>query len=385
MEYQLNNDLLTIKLSGSVSSSNADTIENEINEIIKNNTFTTLELNFYEVNYISSAGLRVVLKLKQKYPNFQVVEVSRDVYDIFEMTGFKEIMTIKRALNRISVDGKEIIGEGYFSTVYRLDRDTIVKVYTNGTDIKDIERELNLAKEAFILGIPTAISFDVLKVNNNYGVRFELIDSSSLRDLFRDNPNDFDKLVKDYANLLLKINNTKTEDTLLPDAKKNWINKLESIKDCFELEKYNKLLNMLKGIDDRNTFIHGDSHFKNIMMQNGELLLIDMDTLSKGHPIFELSAGLFTPYKAFEDEDKGNIERFFKVPKDLADRVYDGVMNSYFKHFDESINDKIRIVSYIHLLWWNRAFEKENVKFFNSVLAKLLNLVDKYDDLDIGI
>ncbi len=385
MKYSLNNDSLTIKPVGSINSTNADNIEKEINKIIEKNSFSSIELDFSDVDYISSAGLRVVLKLKQRHNNFEITDVSRDVYEIFKMTSFTEIMTIKKALNKVSVDGKEIIGEGYFSKVYRLDRDTIVKVYTNGTDIKDIERELKLAKEAFILGIPTAISFDIVKVENNYGVRFELIDSLSLRDLFRDRPNDFDKLVKDYANLLLKMNNINTKDASLPDAKKNWIKKLESFKNYLEKDKYNKLLGMLQGIDDRNTFIHGDSHFKNIMMQNNELLLIDMDTLSKGHPIFELSAGLYTPYKAFEEDDKGNIERFFKVSKELVDRVYDGVMRTYFKNFNESINDKIRIVSYIHLLWWNRTFENDDDIRFNSVLSKLLYLVDKYDDLDIGI
>ena len=385
MKYSLNNDSLTIKLVGSINSTNADNIEKDINKIIEKNSFSSIELDFSDVDYISSAGLRVILKLKQRHNNFEITDVSRDVYEIFKMTSFTEIMTIKKALNKVSVDGKEIIGEGYFSKVYRLDRDTIVKVYTNGTDIKDIERELKLAKEAFILGIPTAISFDIVKVENNYGVRFELIDSLSLRDLFRDRPNDFDKLVKDYANLLLKMNNINTKDASLPDAKKNWIKKLESFKNYLEKDKYNKLLGMLQGIDDRNTFIHGDSHFKNIMMQNNELLLIDMDTLSKGHPIFELSAGLYTPYKAFEEDDKGNIERFFKVSKELVDRVYDGVMRTYFKNFNESINDKIRIVSYIHLLWWNRTFENDDDIRFNSVLSKLLYLVDKYDDLDIGI
>ena len=385
MKYSLNNDSLTIKLVGSINSTNEDDIEKDINKIIEKNSFSSIELDFSDVDYISSAGLRVILKLKQRHNNFEITDVSRDVYEIFKMTSFTEIMTIKKALNKVSVDGKEIIGEGYFSKVYRLDRDTIVKVYTNGTDIKDIERELKLAKEAFILGIPTAISFDIVKVENNYGVRFELIDSLSLRDLFRDRPNDFDKLVKDYANLLLKMNNINTKDASLPDAKKNWIKKLESFKNYLEKDKYNKLLGMLQGIDDRNTFIHGDSHFKNIMMQNNELLLIDMDTLSKGHPIFELSAGLYTPYKAFEEDDKGNIERFFKVSKELVDRVYDGVMRTYFKNFNESINDKIRIVSYIHLLWWNRTFENDDDIRFNSVLSKLLYLVDKYDDLDIGI
>ncbi len=385
MQYHIDFDELTIFFTGDVSSNNASQVEEDSFKITNSNSFKSLVLNFKDLRYISSAGLRVVLKLKQTYKDVSITDASSEVYDILEMTGFTDILKVGKKLNEVDVRGKEVIGVGYFSTVYRLDRDTIVKVYRKGTDIKDVERELNLAKEAFILGIPTAISFDIVKVNNQLGVRFELIDSESLRDLFRDHPEDFDKLSTEYANLLLKINNTETDDPNLPDAKEKWIDKLTQIKEFIDKKHYEKLMNMLKSIPERKTFIHGDCHFKNIMSQNGELLLIDMDTLSKGHPIFELAAGLFTPYIAYEEDDKGNVERFFGVPNELAVNVYNTVMNKYFGKDDEAIKDKIKIVSYTHLLWWNRLYENNNDVRFVNVKQRLFNLLDKYDDLNIGI
>ena len=385
MQYHIDFDELTLFFTGDVSSNNAAQVEEDCFKITNSNSFKSLVLSFKDLRYISSAGLRVVLKLKQTYKEVSILDASMEVYDILEMTGFTDILKVSKRLKEVDVHGKEVIGVGYFSTVYRLDRDTIVKVYRTGTDIKDVERELNLAKEAFILGIPTAISFDIVRVNNKLGVRFELIDSKSLRDLFRDHPEDFDKLSTEYANLLLKINNTETDDPNLPDAKEKWIDKLTQIREFIDNKHYEKLMNMLKSIPDRSTFIHGDCHFKNIMSQNGELLLIDMDTLSKGHPIFELAAGLFTPYIAYEEDDKGNVESFFGVSNELAVRVYNTVMNKYFGKDDETIKDKIKIVSYAHLLWWNRLYEKSNDTRFVNVKQRLFNLLDKYDDLDIGI
>lgn len=385
MRYSINDDTLTLKFEGDINSNNSPKVESDAFEITNSNSFTNLVLDFSELHYISSAGLRVVLKLKQKYPSTSIVDASSEVYDILSMTGFTEILSVKKAYTVIDIKGKEVIGVGYFSMVYRLDRDTIVKVYTRGTSIEDIERELNLAKEAFILGIPTAISFDIVKVNNSFGVRFELLDSVSLRDLFRDNPNDFDKLIKEYAELLLKINNTETNDPNLPDAKEKWIDKLTQIKEFIDKNHYEKLMGMIKNIPDRNTFVHGDCHFKNIMMQNGEPLLIDMDTLSKGHPIFELASGLYAPYVAYEEDDKGNTERFFGVSSEFAYNVYNGVIKEYFKKDDESIKDKIRIIAYTHLLWWNRVYEPSDENRFVNVRRRLLDLVDKYDDLNIGI
>ena len=385
MNYKLEFDELTIYYTGDISSTNAQQIEEDSFKITNANKFKSLVLNFKDLRYISSAGLRVVLKLKQTYKETIIVEASKEVYDILDMTGFTDILSVKRAFTVVDVKGKEVIGVGYFSIVYRLDRDTIVKVYTRGTSLEDIERELNLAKEAFILGIPTAISFDIVKVNNEFGVRFELLNSVSLRDLFKNNPNDFDRLVKIYADLLLKINNTETNDPNLPDAKEKWIEKLTQIKEFIDKAHYEKLMNMIKGIPDRNTFVHGDCHFKNIMMQNDEPILIDMDTLSKGHPIFELASGLFAPYVAYEEDDPGNTEKFFGVSKELAYNVYNSVINEYFKKDDKSIKDKIKIVAYTHLLWWNRVYERDDDNRFVNVRKRLLDLVDKYDDLNIGI
>ena len=376
---------LTIFFKGEISSLTSPEVEKEALSIITNEKFDSLVLNFEDVTYISSAGLRVVLRFKQTYKNVSIKDASLSVYDVLQMTGFTNIMSVSKALRNIDVTGCEIIGEGYFSTVYRIDKDTIVKVYKNNTSISEVERELNMAKQAFVLGIPTAISFDIVKVGDKLGVRFEMLDSVSLRDLFRDYPERFDELIQKYAKLLLTINNTEAVSVVLPDAKQKWLNKLEEIKEDLPLDKYSKLKGMLEAIPSRNTFVHGDCHFKNIMSQGGELLLIDMDTLSKGHPIFELASGTFIPYVAFEEDDHNNSERFFGVSKELTQRIYEELTKAYLGRDDEDLKNKIKIVGYIHLLRWNRQNEPENTYRFNNVKERLLALTEKYDDLDIGI
>ena len=104
-------------------------------------------LDFSNVRYISSAGLRIVLKLKQKFQEVSVVETSLEVYDIFSMTGFTNIMTVRKALRTVYLSGAVIIGSGYYSTVYRLDNDTIVKIFNRVSDEDQIERELMLSSD----------------------------------------------------------------------------------------------------------------------------------------------------------------------------------------------------------------------------------------------
>ncbi len=386
MDFTLNEQVLTIKCVGEINSGNAEDVENKINDIILNhkNEFNKLILDFNSVTYISSAGLRIILKLKKLYNNVSVINVNLEVYDILSMTGFTNILEVKKALQEISVDGCDIIGEGFAGTVYRISNDTIIKVFKNETNIPNIERELKLAKEAFILGIPTAISFDVVKVKDKYGVRFEMLDATSLRDLFRDNPDRFDELVKKYAELLKIINTTESNDENLPSTKASWLNKIEFIKEYLDNNDYLKMKKLIEGIDERITLIHGDCHIKNILSQKDDLLLIDMDTLSRGHPIFELAA-IYATYIVFEEDAEGNSEKFLGIPKKLSIDIYYNTLKYYLPEYNEDILNKIRIVSYIHMLWWNKTFEPNNTIRFNGCKERLLKLLPLYDDLNIGL
>ena len=105
MKTKLENNVLTVYLGGEINSYNADNIEKEINEAIKDQKFSKLVLDFASVSYVSSAGLRIILKLKQQYNDFSVVETSLEVYDIFNMTGFTNIMDVKKGLKRVYLSG----------------------------------------------------------------------------------------------------------------------------------------------------------------------------------------------------------------------------------------------------------------------------------------
>ena len=385
MRFELKDKDLTLYLEGELNSYNADNVEKEIDETLKPQSFEKLILDFSHISYISSAGLRIILKLKQKYNNLSVVETTLEVYDIFSMTGFTNIMDIKKGLKRVYLSGAQVIGDGYYSTVYRVDKDTIIKVFERVSDPEQIERELKLAKEAFVLGIPTAISFDIVRVDDGkLGVRYEMLDCMSLKNAYIEYPEREKELTEKYAALLKKMNTTECYDVNIPDKKEAYIVKLGKIKQFLPDAAYEKLLKMFQAIPDRRTLIHGDCHFKNIMVQNGELLLIDMDTLSVGYPIFEL-ATLFAPYCAFNEDEPGNSLQFFGIEDARAEKLYNDLIELYFDKVTDEIKDKIKIVGYVHMVRWTSNNDPDNTKRLNGCRERLLKLLEKYDDLDLGL
>ena len=384
MRFENVNKVLTLFMEGEINSYNAENIEKEIDSVVTTQQFDQLVLDFARISYISSAGLRIILKLKQRYKDVSIVETSLEVYDIFSMTGFTNIMTVKKALRRVYVSGAQIVGEGYYSTVYRIDKDTIIKVFNRVNDENQIERELKLAKQAFMLGIPTAISFDIVKVDDKLGVRFEMLDCSSLKEACLAHPERIHEYLIQYAALLKKMNTTECLDPNIPDKKQEFLRKVEKIKQFLPEKAYEKCKKLISELPDRKTLIHGDCHFKNIMLQKNEMLLIDMDTLSVGYPIFELAA-LYFAYCGFNESDHENSMKFFGIKEEDARALFNGLVREYFGKNDEDIVNKIRIVAYIQLVRWNRNNEPENEKRFLIAKQNLLDLLDKYDDLDVGL
>ncbi|MBP3853268.1 MAG: STAS domain-containing protein, partial [Erysipelotrichaceae bacterium] len=122
---------LFIKLSvhGQVDSSNATEFEQEIKEAIKDVSKESIVIDMEDLDYISSAGLRVLLRVRKAHDDLKIINVSPEVYEIFDMTGFTQMMDIQKAYRVVSVEGCEVIGTGANGTIYRIDQDNVVNVY----------------------------------------------------------------------------------------------------------------------------------------------------------------------------------------------------------------------------------------------------------------
>lgn len=85
-----------IEIVGRLDTITAPALDKTINENIEKNE--NLVLDIKGVEYISSAGLRVLLaaqKKMQKSGSMKLINVCEDVMEVFEMTGFSEILSIE--------------------------------------------------------------------------------------------------------------------------------------------------------------------------------------------------------------------------------------------------------------------------------------------------
>lgn len=300
MKMYFDGSVLLIRPEGRIDSENATAIENEIFSSVKTNAPKYIVIDAEKLEYISSAGLRVLLKLKKAVDNTQIVNASAEVYDIFDMTGFTEMISVRKALRSISVEGCRMLGEGAFGTTYKLSDDTIVKLYKKGVPFEDMLREKESAKAAFVSGVPTAIPFDTVKCGEQYGTVYELLNARTLGDVISEDQGNLDEYAKKAAELLKLLASTHGDKgkffSYAEVSHKNADILNKSVEgDLFTAEELEAVHKFYDTVPERDTLIHGDFHTHNIFISDGELLLIDMADTSIGHPIFELG-NMFLPF-----------------------------------------------------------------------------------------
>lgn len=386
MNTKVENNILFLLLEGRIDSGNAAAVEEEINAALAANPHDDVVADAEKLEYISSAGLRVILRLRKAEAGLKITNVNSDVYEIFSMTGFTEMMPIEKAYRRLSVEGCEVIGQGANGVVYRTDPDTIVKVYRDANALPDIHKERELARKAFVMGIPTAIPYDVVKVGDTYGSVFELLNAKSFCKLIIAEPEKVDYYMGLTVDVLKKMHSTEVAEDELPDMRETAIRWVNDLKEYLPEDKQQKLMALITGIPKDNHMMHGDYHVKNVMMQNGEVLLIDMDTLCRGNPIFEFGF-IYNAYCGFGDFNHDNIFEFMGIDYDTTYRMWRKTLEDYFGADDraklDEIEKKAKLVGYTRIFrrMYRRGLDKapdgaDKALYYKENLIRLIDEVD---------
>ncbi len=331
MKTNVENNTLSIFLEGRIDTNNAAQTEKDIFDAIGNSGSGDILFDAEKLEYISSAGLRVLLKVqKTKDKPIPIINVSRDVYDIFETTGFTELLDVKKALRKVSLDGCEEIGKGGHGKVYRLDEETIIKVYHDNSPMSLIEKEREYAKNAFVHGVPSAIAFDVVKTDEGYGVVFEMAGATTVSKAIMNAPERLPEYAVKFAELLKTLNSTEADPTLYGDIKQIYIDRVKAAGEYFTEEEIGQLITMINAVPDGSGMIHGDYHTNNVMVQSdGELVLIDMADISRGNALFDVGGMFLTMYMSGM-KDPSITYQTIGIEYELAKQVWGIALSTYY-------------------------------------------------------
>ena len=90
---EINGNDVILHISGRLDTLTAPELEEELNTL---DVKDKLVFDFSSLAYISSAGLRILLFTRKKYQkNFIIKNVNEEIQDVFDMTGFSDILDIE--------------------------------------------------------------------------------------------------------------------------------------------------------------------------------------------------------------------------------------------------------------------------------------------------
>lgn len=353
IQFFYNEGEATLTFSGRLDTAVSSKLSSDIEQLLASaDTIQHLTVDAGQLEYISSSGLRILLMLAKRFKNFRIMDVNPQVYDVLNMTGFTKMMTVERALRQLSIEGCELIGVGGVGTVYRLDDDTIIKVFREGTTMGEVSKEITMSKEAFVMGMPTAISFDVVRVGSQYGLVYELLHAHTLSDCLRQAPDLIDEYARKYADLFRQMHQIRVpEDSSVPDALAHERSQVLHIRRYFPQENIDLLLQILDAIPSGRSLLHLDLQAKNVMLQGEELMLIDMGEMGYGHPVLDL-AHAYSALVLFV----GDYDKTIGIPRELGNELWNRAINYYFEGLPAEVaeqrKEQIKVVACIRNFSW---------------------------------
>jgi uncharacterized protein (TIGR02172 family) len=338
------NGKLCIELAGKINSTNAPDFEQELASALSAHPGLEPLLDAGDLEYISSAGLRVLLRLqKNTAGKITVRSVSPEVYEIFSVTGSTSPLNVEKALRFVSVMGLEQIGAGKHSTVYRLDGETILKVVKDMT-LEAIKAEMRVSKDVLIYGIPTAISYDVVRTEEGYGEVYEMFHAGVLSEAVMAEPERREEYLRRFAAMYRGIHEVQIGGNVLSSAQERYLAAAESLAPMLTKEEYAQVRRLLETIPESRGFVHGDFHMNNVMLQGEELLLIDVGEAGYGHPLFDF-AQTACAYEGMTTTLAANCRKVLGLSLEEAIYVRENLFPFYFEETGEALERKLTVVN----------------------------------------
>ncbi|MDO4806007.1 MAG: aminoglycoside phosphotransferase family protein [Coriobacteriales bacterium] len=208
---------------------------------------------------------------------------------------------------------------------------------TTRASSKKILREREVSRKVFVRGIPSAISFELVRVGDSYGIIYEMVRARTLSQVFQSQPERLEEYATRMAALLRTLHTTEFEEGELPDARQvmhMWVSIAERSGMC-PAETIAKMRAAIDAIPSGNKFIHGDFHTANIMVtDDGELVLIDMGDASMGDPLIDLA--LSAQIMLVMQQNPQALRRYTSLDPEQMSRVWNTFIRAYCDTDDDA-------------------------------------------------
>lgn len=261
----------------------------------------------------------------------------------------------------IILDKLTKIGGGVSGSIYRLDNDRILKVYDKGFDEAMMEKFMGLSNNLLNNGITTAKTYEIVKVEDAYGLIQEFIDGKPLSHVIAGKGETRNDAAKKMGELLKKIHSLNADESFymsLEEMTEGIFRRFEHFLTSNEKER---LFEVIRRVPGEGHVLHGDFHEANIMVRDSGYCLIDLDSMCIGSPVFEFMQ-LFCIYEAEIPEE---MQAMVDLRPDQIKEFLNILLRTYFDTENEQFISRLygifsRLGSYNRFLAFLLQSKEEN-------------------------
>lgn len=171
---------------------------------------------------------------------------------------------------------------------------------------------------------------------------YELVNAQTVANVIKNDRDLVPEMAGRCAKLLKKLHDTEVaQDDEIPDRKQNLYDWLEGIAEFLTAEEKEKIRSFIERIPECRSFLHGDFHAKNIMLQNGELVLIDIGDAAYGHPVFDIATQIlaYVIMPSMPNRPKEDTERYLGFHAEDVGKYWGAFCCTYFEVTPDRIGE----------------------------------------------
>lgn len=235
----------------------------------------------------------------------------------------------KEVFKPIDIGNRKPFAMGGTGECYRIDEDTILKLYYEGFPEERILSEKEGARAALVAGVPTAISYWLVRVGQRQGILYEMVQGKTIaEEICEEGIGRAKALGRTFAGIAKTLHQAEMRLTNLPPATLRIRNAIQGA--GYMPERTRKRLNaFLDELDGYHQYVHGDFHPNNVIMTKEGPVLIDMGGFSSGCSLFDLASCFFNLFESPEAR-AGGRSPINKLTQREAHAFWQGMEEEYF-------------------------------------------------------
>lgn len=190
-------------------------------------------------------------------------------------------------IREIDVTELEVVGVGKNAEVYKLDEERIVKLYRETVTYEVAYSQYLTSKYAWEFGVNTAKVYDFVKCGEKYGIIFEYIKAQKLAKYMTNSGEAKGIVANKLGKMLSEFHSIKVDTDKVPPLKTVYRRKVERFSKFMTPEQIERAMALIDLLPGKPVVLHGDFHKGNIFVKDGEFMVIDLDNMSVGSPMFD--------------------------------------------------------------------------------------------------